>query len=516
MNFQTFLQSCGLGSTDFQQKFSSAGFTKVSELVELVGDWDAKPEKKQLYNTLCGTMLELSAMQNLKLLTALKKEHASASGPGAAVDTHIEAEDQKEATPGAGEAETETGCIDLAFVLDTTGSMGSYIHSAQKNIRDIVQKVTADKEVTDVRFALVSYKDYNQGDTTKLVSRHQRDGTVTQDDAPDETETPGPEGTTSTPGLLDRLSTFFGGSSTTAPPPAKKNRKMKKSRRSAPRRAYGGGNGFDDGTAARIYDFTANVGEMQQFVDMQVASGGGDGPEAVATALDCCENLSWRENAAKIAILIADAPPHGIEASGDHFPNGDPIDRDALTIARALADKDISIYTVACEPSVTNSFKFCRDFMEGVAEIGGGMLVPLSSAKLLTDMVLASCKEGADLEKIQGEVEQELKQLKKANPNADQDRLAQMCSRNLAARGVSSHQVSESSNAYGAFDKRNVRLFAGKGATLRGTKASLAPTAAPKNWDRGFASQAISSEKAMFSASQCSRMMKKKSRKWGY
>lgn len=32
--------------------------------------------------------------------------------------------------------------------------------------------------------------------------------------------------------------------------------------------------------------------------------------------------LSWRKNAVKIAILIADAPPHGLDTSGDHWPNG--------------------------------------------------------------------------------------------------------------------------------------------------------------------------------------------------
>jgi len=34
-------------------------------------------------------------------------------------------------------------------------------------------------------------------------------------------------------------------------------------------------------------------------------------------------NLSWRTNAVKIAILIADAPPHGLDSgAGDTWPNG--------------------------------------------------------------------------------------------------------------------------------------------------------------------------------------------------
>lgn len=32
--------------------------------------------------------------------------------------------------------------------------------------------------------------------------------------------------------------------------------------------------------------------------------------------------LSWRKNAVKIAILIADAPPHGLDPAGDSWPDG--------------------------------------------------------------------------------------------------------------------------------------------------------------------------------------------------
>lgn len=38
---------------------------------------------------------------------------------------------------------------------------------------------------------------------------------------------------------------------------------------------------------------------------------------------DAVHNLKWRSGAVKIAILIADAPPHGLEVSGDHWPNGE-------------------------------------------------------------------------------------------------------------------------------------------------------------------------------------------------
>lgn len=44
----------------------------------------------------------------------------------------------------------------------------------------------------------------------------------------------------------------------------------------------------------------------------------------VAAGLNALLKLSWRQHATKIVVFIADAPPHGIEESGDDYPNGDP------------------------------------------------------------------------------------------------------------------------------------------------------------------------------------------------
>ena len=45
---------------------------------------------------------------------------------------------------------------------------------------------------------------------------------------------------------------------------------------------------------------------------LTTAKGGGDGPEAVTAGMAASlTNLQWRRNAAKMVVLIADAPPHG-------------------------------------------------------------------------------------------------------------------------------------------------------------------------------------------------------------
>merc|ERR1719456_1739614 len=144
--------------------------------------------------------------------------------------------------------------LDLCFLCDATGSMGQYIYSAQKNICSIVEKVVS-SEQTDVRFALVSYRDHPPQDSTYVT---------------------------------------------------------------------------------KVFDFTTDVGVMQANVGTMSAQGGGDGPEAVTAALHDALHLPLRPNAAKVAVLIADAPPHGLEPTGDGFPNGDPEGRDPLQLCREM------------------------------------------------------------------------------------------------------------------------------------------------------------------------------------
>lgn len=62
-------------------------------------------------------------------------------------------------------AKHDASILDLAFIMDTTGSMGSYIQSATESIRGIVEEIVA-MEKSDVRLALVEYRDHPPQDTT--------------------------------------------------------------------------------------------------------------------------------------------------------------------------------------------------------------------------------------------------------------------------------------------------------------------------------------------------------------
>jgi len=53
--------------------------------------------------------------------------------------------------------------VDIAFMMDATGSMGSYIETVKNEINDIVARVHSEFEDAVVRVAFVAYRDYGDG-----------------------------------------------------------------------------------------------------------------------------------------------------------------------------------------------------------------------------------------------------------------------------------------------------------------------------------------------------------------
>ena len=104
--------------------------------------------------------------------------------------------------------------------------------------------------------------------------------------------------------------------------------------------------------------------------------------------------LSWRDEATKICVLVSDAPPHGLQASGDSFPNGCPSGHDPLSIARQLAEKGITLYVAGCEPSLVPY----KDFFAALAYVTGGQYVPLSAAGALTAVIVGGAQEELSME----------------------------------------------------------------------------------------------------------------------
>lgn len=75
----------------------------------------------------------------------------------------------------------------------------------------------------------------------------------------------------------------------------------------------------------KVLPFTSSIPSVKEFLGSLYASGGGDGPEAVTAGMSVAlDGVEWRQDAAKMVVLVADAPPHGIGEYGDGFPNGSP------------------------------------------------------------------------------------------------------------------------------------------------------------------------------------------------
>ncbi len=66
-----------------------------------------------------------------------------------------------------------------------------------------------------------------------------------------------------------------------------------------------------DAYVTRTHDFTNDLGAFQQQLANVQAHGGGDKPEALNEALhEVVHSLSWRQQAARMVVLVADAAPH--------------------------------------------------------------------------------------------------------------------------------------------------------------------------------------------------------------
>jgi len=198
----------------------------------------------------------------------------------------------------------------------------------------------------------------------------------------------------------------------------------------------------------RTFDFTTSRKTMQTNVDWMSAQGGGDGPEAVAAGLKAAYDMDWRKEAAKVVILIADAPPHGLGEAGDGFPNGCPDGNDPLALANLMLQRGITCYPVGCEPAL-GGYNYARDFMCTLARITEGQAVTLSSAELLADVIIGGAQEEVALEKIMDEISHEVGE-EQAAATARGEALdeAELCNRvqsKLASRGTRTRQMKHDS-----------------------------------------------------------------------
>ncbi|KAI0632014.1 hypothetical protein C8Q77DRAFT_1059766 [Trametes polyzona] len=251
--------------------------------------------------------------------------------------------------------------LDLVFVQDCTGSQGSYIASATKNIEEICNHIYESGKLQtreDLRIGLIAYRDHPPQDHTYVTKN---------------------------------------------------------------------------------FGFSSDVGKVHQHLSGLYASGGGDGPEAVTAALAEALRMDWRPNASKMVVLIADAPPHGIGEYGDGFDEGSPDGNDPLQIARTMAQQGITLFFVACEPALSG-YSYATDFYQAMTNITSGLMLPLTTADLLTHAIVGSVLENLDMERLVREVGQAVSQRILGN-NESVDDVARELHERLLLRNESTKKV---------------------------------------------------------------------------
>ncbi|KAF9474652.1 hypothetical protein BDN70DRAFT_884582 [Pholiota conissans] len=152
------------------------------------------------------------------------------------------------------------------------------------------------------------------------------------------------------------------------------------------------------------FGFTNDIEHMQKNLSSLKAEGGGDGPEAQTAALAAALNMPWTEKAVKMVILITDAPPHGLGELGDGF-TASPDQNDPLIIARQMAERGITLFVIACEPTLSTHYKHAVDFYEALTEITSGQMFPLLLANQLGDYIIGTALETMETEKLVEEFE---------------------------------------------------------------------------------------------------------------
>lgn len=228
----------------------------------------------------------------------------------------------------------------------------------------------------------------------------------------------------------------------------------------------------DNSYITKVFDFTSDVETVKANLSSLHASGGGDGPEAVTAAMKAALELQWRPQASKMCVLVADAPAHGIGEYGDGFPNGGPDGEDPLQLARAMAAQGISLFVVACEPACSG-YLYATDFFRALTVITSAVLVPLTTAALLSHVIVGSALEQMDMDRIIQEVGLAVGQRVHAGDSGSVDDVARELQEKLMLRGEATKQLTfESIHRETPETVHNVETFV-NAATLADAKPHL-------------------------------------------
>lgn len=139
----------------------------------------------------------------------------------------------------------------------------------------------------------------------------------------------------------------------------------------------------DNTFVTKVHDFR-NPDDCQKIINGLSADGGGDAPEAVFDGIDKTCELKWRKHARRIAILIGDAEPHGLNGTRETKCTC------GLTLGDITAkaeSQSIRFYAVALTPQALAPFSMICALTGGVCfESRGNQETAIKEVKRILDL----------------------------------------------------------------------------------------------------------------------------------
>lgn len=154
------------------------------------------------------------------------------------------------------------------------------------------------------------------------------------------------------------------------------------------------------------FHLTDDSAAIERNVRSMSAHGGGDGPEAVDDGLKDAINLEWNGEAAKVIVLVGDAPPHGVE-SGDRWPDGPPSGVRWEEEAINAYYEGIIVHTVGCYPEISR-YGNAVNVWKKIAAASEGKFFPLDQAENLVQIITGVAIEEIDKIAIQQAILREM------------------------------------------------------------------------------------------------------------
>ncbi len=206
----------------------------------------------------------------------------------------------------------------------------------------------------------------------------------------------------------------------------------------------------EESYVTKKYELTSETSKIEENVKEMLAFGGGDGPEAVDTALHVANRMEYLRESAKIMVLIGDAPPHGVESSGA-WTQGSPDGKNWQDEAKIAFEKGIVIHTVGCFPEIAG-YENAVKVYEQIAKNTEGNFFPLTKAELLVKIITGVAVEEIDKIAIQQSILEEMK-ISMDEFSADEDisesTIAELTSK-MRSRGFTKRAVKHAPSVAGA------------------------------------------------------------------